>query len=63
MSIVSGAPRLRRANPRRAFGDRRGILLKEGCMRLAVLAASAGMAMLGAVPASAAGADKLYVLD
>ena len=32
-------------------------------MRLAVLAASAGMAMLGAVPASAAGADKLYVLD
>ena len=63
MSIVSGAPRLRRANPRRAFGDRRGILLKEGCMRLAVLAASAGMAMHGAVPASAAGADKLYVLD
>ena len=32
-------------------------------MRLAVLAAAAGMAILGAVPAAAAGADKLYVLD
>ena len=32
-------------------------------MRLAVLAAAAGIAIFGAVPASAAGADKLYVLD
>ena len=32
-------------------------------MRLAVLAAAAGIAILGAVPASAAGVDKLYVLD
>ena len=32
-------------------------------MRLAVFAAVVGIATLGAVPASAAGADKLYVLD